>query len=335
MVFHVEFGKLGHLSSIVDIAQILDHLVSSFKFIEKKKVMELSSKMIIFFKELSVNFHPWLYQNRWHRSGDTVQEIMTCSHCRICQPCLLSYQTAKRYANDTYRVSIKYRYVSYRIVPAKRYEPLAVCGLTMCLDPWLMWAVCDLTMCLDPWLVWGVWPYHVSGPLAYVGSVWPYYVSGPLACVRSVWPYHVSGPLACVRSVWPYHVSGPLAYVGSVWPYHASGRLACVRSVWPYHASGPLACVRSVWPYHVSGPPGSLMWQLCSTVRHMPSRALLSVNCVVNKAVCITGFDKAFSAWPGKQNKSRSQFQYIGPISSSMYRKCHYKDNMVMTLPYL
>ena len=37
MVFHVEFGKLGHLSSIVDTAQILDHLVSSFKFLEKKK----------------------------------------------------------------------------------------------------------------------------------------------------------------------------------------------------------------------------------------------------------------------------------------------------------
>ena len=91
---------------------------------KKKKIMELSSKMIIFFKELSVNFHPWLYQNLWHRSGDTVQELMTCSHCRICQPCLLSYQTAKRYANDTYRVSIKNRYVSYRIVPAKRYEPL-------------------------------------------------------------------------------------------------------------------------------------------------------------------------------------------------------------------
>ena len=36
MVFRVEFGKLGHLSSIVDTAQILDHLVSSFKFLEKK-----------------------------------------------------------------------------------------------------------------------------------------------------------------------------------------------------------------------------------------------------------------------------------------------------------
>ena len=37
MVFHVEFGKLGNLSSIVDIAQILDHLVSSFKFLKKNK----------------------------------------------------------------------------------------------------------------------------------------------------------------------------------------------------------------------------------------------------------------------------------------------------------
>ena len=32
-------------------------------------------------------------------SGDSVQEIMTCSHYRICPSCLLSYQTAKQYAN--------------------------------------------------------------------------------------------------------------------------------------------------------------------------------------------------------------------------------------------
>ena len=50
-------------------------------------------------------------------SGDTVQEIMTCSHCRKWPPCLLSYQTAKRYAN--YLVSIKRRLAvgAWQIVP--------------------------------------------------------------------------------------------------------------------------------------------------------------------------------------------------------------------------
>ena len=89
MVFHVEFGKLGHLSSTVDIAQILDHLVSSFKFLEKKYVTALFRNIIHCpltwgddggdwrgalnrradlefgvrkkFKELSVNFHSWLF----------------------------------------------------------------------------------------------------------------------------------------------------------------------------------------------------------------------------------------------------------------------------------